>query len=95
MILLVSSASYGVQRQTRKEREAAAEVQIKSGADYLQKGEARQAVDALKKALALNPCSAAAHMLLGQAYLAERSISMVAEAKAEFQQALDLDPSLL
>src|SRR6185312_9317874 len=38
---------------------------------------------------------APAHMLLGEAYLAQRSISMLAEAKAELQQALDLDPNLL
>ena len=34
-------------------------------------------------------------MLLGQAYLAQGSIAMLAEAKAELQQALDLDPNLL
>jgi tetratricopeptide (TPR) repeat protein len=34
-------------------------------------------------------------MLLGQAYLALRSASMIAEAKAELQQALDLDPTLV
>jgi tetratricopeptide (TPR) repeat protein len=33
-------------------------------------------------------------MLLGQAYLAQHSVSMIAEAKAELQQALDLDPNL-
>jgi tetratricopeptide (TPR) repeat protein len=34
-------------------------------------------------------------MLLGQAYLAQGSAAMIAEAKAELQQALDLDPHLL
>lgn len=34
-------------------------------------------------------------MLLGQAYLAQGTIAVVAEAKAELQQALDLDPNLL
>ena len=49
----------------------------------------------LDMAVEFSPSDYEPHMLLGQAYLAERSISMVAEAKAEFQQALDLDPSLL
>jgi len=53
------------------------------------------AIRELKATVALDPQSAAGHMLLGQAYLAQRSLSMVAEAKAELQQALDLDPSLL
>lgn len=34
-------------------------------------------------------------MLLGLAYVAQRSAAMVADAKAELQQALDLDPQLL
>src|SRR5947208_3165763 len=33
-------------------------------------------------------------MLMGQAYLALRSAGMIAEAKAELQQALNLDPDL-
>src|SRR5437867_6499594 len=41
------------------------------------------------------PAPAAAHMLMGQAYLALRSASLIAEAKAELQQALNLDPDLL
>jgi tetratricopeptide (TPR) repeat protein len=94
-ILLVSSAAYGIQRETSKKREEAAQAQLRIGADHLQRGEIEQAVRELKRVLALNPLSAAGHMLLGQAYLAQRSISMVAEAKAELQQALDIDPSLL
>jgi tetratricopeptide (TPR) repeat protein len=39
--------------------------------------------------------SGAAHLLLGQSYLALHAASMIAEAKAEFQQALDLDPGLV
>ncbi|HZL56912.1 MAG TPA: tetratricopeptide repeat protein, partial [Bryobacteraceae bacterium] len=39
--------------------------------------------------------SAPAHMLLGMAYIAQGSNAMIAEAKAELQQALDIDPQLL
>ncbi len=48
-----------------------------------------------KAVLAADPRSAPAHMLLGLACLAQGSIAMVAEAKAELQQALDIDPELL
>src|SRR5229473_7312482 len=68
---------------------------LKAGSDHLQRGEVAQAIADLKTALAADPRYAAAHMLLGQAYLAQRSVGMVAEAKAELQQALYLDPSLL
>jgi tetratricopeptide (TPR) repeat protein len=68
--------------------------QLRVGAAHLQRGEIEQAIRELKKALGQDPESAAGHMLLGQAYLELRSVSMVAEAKAELQQALDLDPSL-
>ncbi|MBI3696694.1 MAG: tetratricopeptide repeat protein [Acidobacteria bacterium] len=68
---------------------------LQAGAGHLQRGEATQAVRECKAALAADPQSAAAHMLLGQAYLALRSASMMAEAKAELQQALNLDPELL
>jgi tetratricopeptide (TPR) repeat protein len=68
---------------------------LKACADHLQRGDARQAIRECKAALAADPRSAAAHMILGQAYLALRSVGMVSEAKAELQQALDLDPTLL
>jgi len=68
---------------------------LKRGADLLQRGQIEQAVTELRKAIALDPQSGAGHLLLGQAYLAQRSVSTVAEAKAELQQALDLDPSLI
>jgi tetratricopeptide (TPR) repeat protein len=76
-------------------RQAEAHERLKAGAGHLQQGETDQAVQDLKKALALDPKSAAGHLLLGQAYLALRSVSMIAEAKAELQQALDIDPTLL
>ncbi len=78
-----------------QERKAQVYERLKAGAAKLQQGEVDQAVRELKGVLALDPRSAAGHMLLGQAYLAMRSVSMVAEAKAELQQALDLDPTLL
>ena len=67
----------------------------RAGADLLQHGDWEGAIRECKAALAENPQYAAAHMFLGQAYLAQHSVSMVAEAKAELQQALDLDPNLL
>ncbi len=73
--------------------DAAARVQ--AGADHLQRGDLEGAIRECKAALAADPQYAAAHMLLGQAYLAQHSVRMMAEAKAELQQALDLDPNLL
>jgi tetratricopeptide (TPR) repeat protein len=86
-VLCASLSLFGWQRE-----EALAH--LRTGSSHLQRGEAARAVEELKAAVALDPQSAAGHMLLGQAYLALRSVSMVAEAKAELQQALDLDPSL-
>jgi tetratricopeptide (TPR) repeat protein len=74
------------------EREGA---QLRAAAEHLQQGKAEQAIQECKGVLAADPRFAAAHMLLGQAYLAQGSIAMLAEAKAELQQALDLDPNLL
>jgi tetratricopeptide (TPR) repeat protein len=74
------------------ERDAA---RLRSAAEHLQQGKAEQVIRECKAVLASDPQSAPAHMLLGQAYLAQASIIMVAEAKAELQQALDLDPNLL
>lgn len=45
--------------------------------------------------LATDPRSAPAHMLLAMAYTATNSVAMIADAKAEYQQALDIDPTLL
>lgn len=74
------------------ERESA---QLQAAAEHLRQGKAGQAISECKGVLAADPKSAPAHMLLGQAYLAQGSISMLAEAKAELQQALALDPRLL
>jgi tetratricopeptide (TPR) repeat protein len=69
--------------------------QLRAAAAHLQQGNAQQAIRECKSVLAADPRSAPAHMLLGQAYLAQGSIAMIAEAKAELQQALDIDPHLL
>jgi len=82
----------GQDAATAGEREAA---QVRSAAEHLQQGRAEQAIRECKAVLASDPRSAPAHMLLGQAYLAQGSIAMIAESKAELQQALDLDPNLL
>lgn len=68
---------------------------LKSCSESLQRNDVFAAVKSCKVAVGLDPQSAAAHFLLGQAYLAMRSASMVAEAKAEFQQALDIDDTLI
>jgi tetratricopeptide (TPR) repeat protein len=64
-------------------------------AEHLQQGKIDQAVREVKSVLAGNPRSAPAHMLLGLTYLAQGSTAMIADAKAELQQALDLDADLL
>jgi tetratricopeptide (TPR) repeat protein len=69
--------------------------QLQAAYGHLQQGNAEQAIRECKGVLASNPRSAPAHMLLGQVYLAQGSIAMIAEAKAELQQALDLDHNLL
>src|ERR1051325_5180975 len=68
---------------------------LKDCAAQLQRGAADVAVRECKAALAGDPQSAAAHMLLGQAYLAQRSVTKMGEAKAELQEALALDPHLI
>lgn len=69
--------------------------QLGAAAEHLQQGKADQAIRECKSVLAADPRSAPAHMLLGMAYLAKGSNAMVADAKAELQQALDLDPELV
>ena len=69
--------------------------QLGAAAEHLQQGKAEQTIRECKGVLATDPRSAPAHMLLGLAYLAKGSTDMIADAKAELQQALDLDPELL
>src|SRR5437867_12627209 len=90
-LIAIAFSLAAAQGQTRQESLA----HLKSAADHLQRSEADQAIRECKAALAADPQSADAHMLLGQAYLSLRSVSLIAEAKAELQQALALDPGLL
>lgn len=69
--------------------------QLGIAAQHLQEGKADQAIRECKAVLAADPRSAPAHMLLGLAYLGTGSTAMIADAKAELQQELDLDPELL
>ena len=69
--------------------------QLGIAAQHLQQGNVEQAVRECKAVLAADPRSASAHMLLGMAYIAERSTAMIGDAKAELQQAIDLDPELV
>jgi tetratricopeptide (TPR) repeat protein len=69
--------------------------QLGAAAEHLQQGKAEQAIRECKGVLATDPRSAPAHMLLGLAYRAQGSTAMISDAKAELQQALDLDPELL
>lgn len=70
-------------------------VQLGAAAQHLQQGKTDQTISECRSVLATDPRSAPAHMLLAMAYLATGSNAMVADAKAEFQQALDIDPQLL
>ena len=65
---------------------------LKRGLIHLQRKEKDQALKELKKAVALDPQSAAAHEFLGQAYLMQDTYEMLSEARAEFVQALALNP---
>jgi tetratricopeptide (TPR) repeat protein len=69
--------------------------QLGAAAQDLQQGKTEQAIRECKSVLAADPRSAPAHMLLGMAYVSKGSSAMVADAKAEFQQALDIDPELV
>jgi len=68
---------------------------LNAAAQHLQQGKAEETIRECKSVLAADPRLAPAHMLLGLAYIAQGSLAMIAEAKAELQQALDLDPELL
>jgi tetratricopeptide (TPR) repeat protein len=65
------------------------------GAADLQRNDKDEALKEMKRAVALDPQSAAAHQLLGQAYMLQGTYEMIGEAKAEFVQALALDSNLV
>ena len=90
VVLLASGATWA--QTPRAEQQGA---QLGVAAEHLQQGKADQTIREVKAVLAADPRSAPAHMLLALAYLAKGSTAMIADAKAELQQALDLDPELL
>lgn len=86
-VLLVASVIAWAQTDPRARLSAAAQ--------HLQQGRLDQTIRECKGVLAVDPRSAPAHMLLGIAYVGQGSTAMIADAKAELRQALDLDPELL
>ncbi len=68
---------------------------VNNAAKLLQENRPDSAIRELTRAAALEPRSPAVHLLLGQAYLGKGTPELVAEAKAEFQQARELDPELV
>jgi protein O-GlcNAc transferase len=64
---------------------------VNNAAQLLRESRPDAAIRELTRAATLEPRSAAVHLLLGQAYLAKGMAEFVAQAKAEFQQARDLD----
>jgi tetratricopeptide (TPR) repeat protein len=66
---------------------------VTSAANHIREKHLDAAIQDLTRAAALQPRSAAVHLLLGQAYLGKGTPGLVAQAKAEFQEARDLDPS--
>jgi tetratricopeptide (TPR) repeat protein len=65
---------------------------VNASVKLLQENKFDEAIRELRRAAALEPRSPAVHLMLGQAYMAKGAPEFVAEAKAEFQQALSLDP---
>ncbi len=91
IVVLLASAT----AQAQAPRADLQGAQLGVAAQHLQQGKAEQAIGECKAVLAADPRSAPAHMLLGLAYVAQGSNAMIAEAKAELQEALDIDPELL
>ena len=65
---------------------------VNNAAKLIQENRPDPAIRDLTRAAALEPRSPAVHLLLGQAYLTKGTSQFVAQAKAEFQQARELDP---
>lgn len=70
------------------------EMHLSKGVAEMQARRFQSAIGEFTRAIALNPRSGRAHLLLGEAYLATGAQELVAEAKGEFQQARELDPKL-
>jgi tetratricopeptide (TPR) repeat protein len=90
VVLLASAVTWAQAPPTQSQGE-----QLGVAAEHLQQGKVEQAIREVKRVLAADPRSAPAHMLLGLAYGALGSTDRIADAKAELQQALDIDPELL
>ncbi|MBO0722463.1 MAG: tetratricopeptide repeat protein [Blastocatellia bacterium] len=92
-----SSLGHSIIRKMNPEaaRKIAFQFTFDRGAAHLQRNEGEPALKELKKAVALAPQSAAAHQLLGQAYLLQGSYEFISEARAELVQSIALDPNLL
>lgn len=71
------------------------QITFNRGAAHLQRNEKEAALKELKKAVALDPQSAPAHQLLGQAYLLQGKYEFISEARAELVQAIALDSKLI
>jgi len=87
---MASATSWAQTPPARSEGE-----QLGVAAQHLQQGHADQTIRECKAVLAADQHSAPAHMLLGMAYIATGSVALIADAKAEYQEALDIDPTLL
>ncbi|MBM3785676.1 MAG: tetratricopeptide repeat protein [Acidobacteria bacterium] len=70
------------------------ELHLDKGAEAMRARRFDTAIKEFTRAVVLSPRSGRAHLLLGEAYLATGSPGLLAEAKAEFQQARELTPSL-
>ncbi len=68
---------------------------LRTAAHHIEQRRYEEAIRDLTRAVALNPRSAPSHLMLGQAYLAKGAAEFVAQAKTEFQQARELDESLV
>jgi predicted Zn-dependent protease len=66
---------------------------IASATGHIREKRLDAAITELSQAAALQPRSGTVHLLLGQAYLGKGTPELVAQAKAEFQEARDLDPA--
>jgi tetratricopeptide (TPR) repeat protein len=66
---------------------------VASAAKHISEKRLDAAIHDLTRAAALQPRSATVHLMLGQAYLGKGTPELVAQAKAEFQEAQDLDAS--
>ncbi len=93
VVLLASGMASGILAQTPGSD--AEGLRLGAAAQLLQQGKSDQTIRECKAVLAANPRSAPAHMLLALAYIAKGSSAMTADAKAELQQTLDIDPELV